>query len=598
MSHTIDAANRASGAVMRGGEWLIADEPPAAVMTRERLPEEYRLIAQTAHEFMTNEAEPALEALERKDWSAARRLLRRCGDLGLLGVDAPESLGGIGLDKVAALVVVEAIGANASVSTIFGAQSGLVTIPLLCFGTPDQQQRYLPRILSGEMPGAYCLSESGSGSDAMSVRTRAARQADGSWRLDGEKMWITNGGFADVFIVFAKADGDRFSAFIVERGFPGVSSGREEHKMGLHGSSTTPLLLAGAEIPAGNLLGDIGKGHKIAFNVLNYGRFKLAGMCSGGAKAALAEAATYASSRRQFNRPIAAFGAIRHKLAEMTIRVYVVESMLYRMAGWLDTAVGAAGHDPVAAAAALEEFAIEASLLKVAGSEMTDYVVDENVQIHGGNGFVRDYAAERRFRDARVNRIFEGTNEINRLLVPAMLLKRAQKGGTPVLEAAGRIGDDSLSPGAPAPAADESPLDAAARALAGLKRTALLVLGRAARTYGDRLADEQEVTMLASNLMIEVFGAESAWLRARQAVETGHVLAALHTDAAVVAVHDASLRAESSARTALSAMHTGDTLRASLSTLRRCSIAEPVDTVSARRRLADAVTRSRLYLFA
>ena len=596
MSQTIGRAS--PRVIARGGEWLVADEPAADVMTREQLPDEYRLIEQTADEFMANEAEPALEALERKDWSVAQRLLLRCGELGLLGVDAPESVGGVGLDKVAALVVGEAVGANASVATIFGAQSGLVTIPLLCFGTPEQQQRYLPRILSGELAGAYCLSESGSGSDALSVRTRAVRQADGSWQLDGEKMWITNGGFADLFIVFAKVDGDRFSAFIVERSFSGVSTGKEEHKMGLHGSSTTPLLLAGANVPADNLLGEIGKGHKIAFNVLNYGRFKLAGMCSGGAKAALVDAARYASSRRQFGQPIARFGAIRHKLAEMTIRAYVVESMLYRMAGWIDAAGEAAGHNPVAAAAALEEFAIEASLLKVAGSEMADYVVDENVQIHGGNGFVRDYAAERRYRDARVNRIFEGTNEINRLLVPGMLIKRALKGGTPVLDAASRLREELLSV-APVTASDEgSPLDGAARTVAGLKRTALLALGLAAQTYRERLAEEQEVTMLVADLILDVFGAESALLRARRAVQTGHVLSALHTDAAMVAAHDAGLRAEANARTALAAMESGDALRTSLAALRRSLKVEPCDTVRARGRIADSVTRTPRYLFA
>jgi alkylation response protein AidB-like acyl-CoA dehydrogenase len=593
---TDTTTERAPGAVKRGGEWLIVDEPAADVMTREQLPDEYRLIAQTAVEFMTNEAEPALDALERKDWSAARRLLARCGGLGLLGVDAPESVGGVGLDKVAALVVGEAVGANASVATIFGAQSGLVTIPLLCFGTPAQQQRYLPRILSGELAGAYCLSESGSGSDAMSVRARAVAQPDGSWVLDGEKLWITNGGFAGVFIVFAKVDGERFSAFIVERGFPGVSSGKEEHKMGLHGSSTTPLVLAGAQVPAENLLGEIGRGHKIAFNVLNYGRFKLAGMCSGGAKAAIADAAAYAASRRQFGQAIDSFGAIRHKLAEMTIRAYAVEAMLYRVAGWLDAATGGA-HDPAAAAAALEEFAVEASLLKVAGSEMADFVVDENVQIHGGNGYVRDYAAERRYRDARVNRIFEGTNEINRLLVPGMLVKRALKGGAPLLQAAARLSEELLSMAPAGASEDDGAIAAAARTLAGLKRTAVLALGLAADTYREKLADEQEVAMLVADLMLEAFAAESAWLRAARAVDTSHPVATLHADAASVVVHDAGLRAEQLARTAIAAMQSGDARRVSLAALRRTLKVEPVNTVQARRRIAEAVSRTRGYIF-
>ena len=583
-------------AIRRGGDWLIADEPGPEVLTRERLPDEYRLIAQTTDEFMASEVEPALAALERKDWSVARQLVRRCGELGLLGVDAPETVGGIGLDKAAALVVGESIGANASMATIHGAQSGLITIPLLCFGTPEQQQRYLPRILSGELVGAYALSESGSGSDAMSVRTRASREVDGSWVLDGEKMWITNGGFADVFVVFAKIDGEHFSAFIVERQFAGVSSGKEEHKMGLHGSSTTPLLLAGAKVPAANLLGEAGKGHKIAFNVLNYGRFKLAGMCSGGAKAAIGDAAKYASSRRQFGQPIAAFGAIRHKLGEMTVRAYAVESALYRLAGWLDSA-GGGTHDPATAAAALEEFAVEASLVKIAGSEMADYVFDENVQIHGGNGFVRDYAAERRYRDGRVNRIFEGTNEINRLLAPAMLIKRALRGGSTILDAAARLRDSA--PVSTRHAADrDSPLTAASRTVSGLKRIALSSLELAATRYRERLADEQEITMLVADLVVDAFTAESALLRAGSAVDSAHRLAPLHVDAATVAVHDAGLRAEMRARTALGAMLSGDTLDEALADVRRFLTVEPVDTVQARRRIADAVVGSQRYIFA
>src|SRR5688572_24279278 len=427
-----------------GAEWLVADTPADEVFTPERLSAEHRLIEQTAAEFMTNEVAPALADLEKKDWAKARALVARAGELGLIGVDTPEEFGGVGLDKAAAIVVGEAVGESASFATTFGAQTGLVIIPVLCFGTPDQQQKYLPKIVSGEMIGAYCLSESGSGSDALSARTKATKLADGSWSLTGEKMWITNGGFADVFIVFAKVDGEHFSAFIVERGFPGVSSGKEEHKMGLHGSSTTPIVLQDAKVPAANLLGEIGKGHKIAFNVLNYGRFKLAAMCTGGARGTVGEAARYALSRRQFGQPIATFGAIRQKLADMSLRLYAAESALYRTTGLIDGQI-AGSHDAATVLAALEEFAFEASLLKVLSSEMVDFVVDENVQIHGGNGFVADYPAERRYRDARVNRIFEGTNEINRLLMPGILIKRGLKGALPLIASAKALRDALMS---------------------------------------------------------------------------------------------------------------------------------------------------------
>jgi hypothetical protein len=432
-----------------------------------------------------------------------------------------------------------------------------------------------------------------SGSDALGARARATRQPDGSWRLSGEKLWITNGGFADVFIVFAKVDGEQFSAFIVERGFKGVASGKEEHKMGLHGSSTTPVVLSEAEVPAANLLGEIGKGHKIAFNVLNYGRFKLAAMCTGGAKACIAEAAAYAASRRQFGQPIASFGAIRHKIAEMTLRAFAVESAMYRTAGLIDAAIA----DGAAAIAALEEFAIEASILKVAASEMLDFVVDENVQVHGGNGFVADYPAERHFRDARVNRIFEGTNEINRLLIPGMLIKRATKGGPPVIAAARALRDELMAP--PAAASDsDDPLVNARRTVGALKKTALLTLGLALDTHGEALQHEQETLMLVADIIIDVFVAESAVLRAEQAAAVTHPLAALHTDAASVYAHDAGLRADVAARTLLPALGSGDALKTSMAALRRVLKVAPVNTVAARRRIADAVGERRTYLFA
>ncbi|MFI5178515.1 MAG: acyl-CoA dehydrogenase family protein [Vicinamibacterales bacterium] len=577
----------------KGGEWLTTDVAAEAVFTPERLSDEHRLAGQTAQEFVTKEVLPALPELERKNWTLARTLIQRAGDLGLLGIDVPEALGGVALDKAASIVVGEIVGTSASFATTFGAQTGLAIIPILCFGTDAQQRAYLPRIVTGELIGAYCLSESVSGSDALGARARATLQPDGSWRLNGEKLWITNGGFADLFIVFAKVDGEQFSAFIVERGFKGVASGKEEHKMGLRGSSTTPMLLTDAEVPARNLLGEIGKGHKIAFNVLNYGRFKLAAMCSGGAKFVVAEAAKYATSRRQFGQPIAAFGAIRHKIAEMTLRTYAIESALYRTAGLIDGASGSAAH----AAAALEEFAVEASALKVAASEMLDYVVDENVQIHGGNGFVEDYPAERHFRDARVNRIFEGTNEINRLLVPGMLIKRALKGGVPIVAAAKRLQDELLGPAAQPAAESDDPLVNARRTVGCLKKTALMAVGLALQKYGESIQQEQEILMLLADIIIDVFVTESAVLRAEQTAGARHATASLQADAAAVGAHDAGLRADAAARTLIAAVAAGDAQRTALAALRRFLKVAPLDTIAARRRIADAAIARRAYLF-
>jgi alkylation response protein AidB-like acyl-CoA dehydrogenase len=585
--------------ILRGGAWLLETSEPSAVFTPERFTEEHRLIAQTADEFVDNEVLPVLEQLEQKDWALARRLVVRCGALGLLGVDVPEAYGGVQLDKVTSLVVSERLARSASFGATFGAQANLTILPLVLFGTDAQKQKYLPKLLTGELVGAYALSESGSGSDALSAKTRATLQADGSFVLAGEKMWITNGGFADLFIVFAKVDGERFTAFIVERAFAGVSSGKEEHKLGLHGSSTTPLLLQDVRVPAENLLGEIGKGHKVAFNVLNFGRFKLGAMCVGGARGAIGESAKYAAQRKQFGQPIASFGAIRHKLGEMTARMYAVESLMYRTAGLIDARVEATPHEPTdgsAALAALEEYAVEASIAKVAGSEMLDFVLDENVQIHGGNGFVTDYPAERHYRDARVNRIFEGTNEINRLLIPGMLAKRAAKHDLPIIAAAKALQDELLGPSA-APQASDSPLADERAAVQAFKKTALMVLGLAMQTYREALGDEQEVLMHTADILIDVFSADSAVLRA-QAAAAGRVPnATLHADAARVFVNDAAMRVDASARQALAAMADGDTLRTMLAALRRLMKVTPINTVAPRRRIADETVARGGYVF-
>ena len=579
-------------AAAKGGSWLIEDGGRDGAFTRERLNDEQRMVGETAEAFIDKEVIPATDQLEQKDWTLARSLVRRAADLGLLATDVPEQYGGLDLDKVSSVVVGEAVGRSASFATTFGAQTGLVITPILCFGTEEQKTKYLPRLVSGELIGAYALSETGSGSDALGARTRATKSDDGSFVLSGEKMWITNGGFADVYIVFAKVDGEAFSAFIVERAFPGVSNGKEEHKLGLLGSSTTPLILQDARVPAANLLGKIGKGHKIAFNTLNYGRLKLGAMCSGGSRLAIEEAARYAAQRKQFGKPIASFGAIKHKLGEMTARHYAVEAMLYRTTGLIDAALED-GHQPAQILLALEEFAIEASILKVASSETLDFVLDENVQIHGGNGFVRDYPAERHYRDARVNRIFEGTNEINRLLIPGLLARRALKGGLPLIPAAKALMDEVMAPPSMSEPSD-APLAAERRAVAGMKKLALMVLGTAMQTYGTGLADEQEVLIAAADIIIDVYGGESALLRASQADGAARDL---HHAAARVYINDAAMRVEASARTALAAMADGDTLRTLLAALRRLLKVTPINAVALRRQLAEATVERRSYLF-
>ncbi len=578
----------------RGGGWLVAETAPAAVMTRERLSDEHRMIEQTAAEFMAGDVLPVMDRLEAKDWALNRELLRKCGALGLLGTSVPETYGGVDLDKVASLLVSEQLARNASFATTFGAQANLTILPITLYGTAAQQQRYLPGLVSGQLAGAYCLSEPGAGSDALGARTTATRQADGSFVLSGEKTWISNGGFADVFVVFAKVDGAHFTAFLVERAWPGVSSGQEEHKMGLHGSSTTPVVFQDVRVPADAVLGDLGRGHKVAFNVLNFGRFKLGAMTSGGAKGTIADAAKYAAERRQFGAPIATFGAIRHKLGAMVAAEYALESLVYRTAGLLDEAIAAAGGGPAAVLEALEEFAVEASIAKVHGSEVAGFVVDEAVQIHGGNGFVADYPVERKYRDARVNRIFEGTNEINRLLIPGLLVKKALKGDLPLLAAGKALQADLL--GAPAmPPASESLLEAAGRAVAACRKTTLLVAGVAMQTLGDALQHEQEVLSLVADLAIQTFAADSAVLRARAAAGTAAVL---HETAALVAADDAAAGVERAARTALAALAEGDTLRTHLAGLRRVLKPAPVNTVRLRRQLADAAAAQGAYPFA
>ena len=588
---------------IKGGAWLIEETDPSTVMTPEQLSEEHRLIGQTAAEFVDQEVRPNAARLEQKDWSLNRTLLAKCGALGLLGTNVPEEYGGVDLDKIATLVVSEQISRYSSFGATFGAQANLTVLPIYMFGTDAQKRKYLPGLVAGETVGAYCLSESGSGSDSLGAKTRAMRQPDGTFVMSGEKMWITNGGFADVFLVFAKVDGEHFTAFIIERAWAGVSSGKEEHKMGLHGSSTTSVILQDVKVPADAVLGEIGKGHKVAFNVLNFGRFKLGAMCSGGARAAIDEATKYASTRKQFGAPIATFGAIKYKLGEMIAREFALESMMYRTAGLIDNLVSAtsagAAHHGAPMLKAVEEFSVEASIAKVLGSEIIDYILDENVQIHGGNGYVHDYPAEGHYRDARVNRIFEGTNEINRLLIPGMLMKKALKGDLPLIAAAKRLQDEILSPSMALPDDDGGALADESRTVLAFKKVVLMLAGTAMQRFGDKLQDEQEILTYLADVLIDTYASESALLRAlRSTSESATVKTAdLQIDAARVYIHEAAGRIELAARHCLAAMAEGDVLRTQLAALRRLLKVTPVNTVILRRRLADAAVAKGGYLF-
>ena len=565
-----------------GGAWLLGETSPGDVFSPEDRNDEHRMISATAQAFIEQEVIPRREALEAKDWAVARKLMRECGELGLLGVDVPESFGGVGLDTVSSVLVSEAMGRHASFATTAGAHMGLCVVPLLWFGTPAQRSTYLPGLVAGEIIGAYGLSEAGSGSDALGARATATPLPDGGYELNGEKLWITNCGFADLFVVFAKVNGEHFTAFLVPRTTPGVTPGREEHKMGLHGSSTAPLLLQGARVGADAVLGEVGKGHKVAFTVLNYGRFKLGAMTTGGARQALKEAARYASTRRQFGQPIAEFGAIKLKLSEMAARLYAGESALYRVAGSLDH--GDTPHE--ARSRAFEQHAVEASILKVLASETLQYVLDENIQIHGGNGFVRDYPAEGYYRDARVNRIFEGTNEINRLLLAGQLVRRAAKGEIALIAAARALPDQLLAPPIAPP---EAPAALLRHVASGLKKATVMLLGAAMQRYQEKIADEQEVLVWIADMAIDAYAVDSAVLRALRVIDDADAdAAASHRDAALIVASEAALRADALLRRALPAVLEGDMLRIALSGARRLLKMPAVDQRPWRRSLAAA----------
>jgi alkylation response protein AidB-like acyl-CoA dehydrogenase len=586
-----------------GGSFLLEERAPEDIFTPEDFTEQHQLIAQTAEEFAHNEIIPNIEKMEHKDFSVTRALMRKAGELGLSSAEIPEAYGGLEMDKVTAAVIADHIAKYAGFATSWGGHTGIGTLPIVYFGSDAQKQKYLPRLAAGEIIGAYALSEASSGSDALNCRTRAELSSDGRhYVLNGEKMWITNAGFADLFTVFAKVDGEKFTAFLVEKSFPGFSIGAEEHKMGIRGSSTCPVILNDCKVPVENILGEIGKGHIIAFNILNVGRFKLGAMCVGGARLALEHAIAYAKQRKAFKKVIADFGLIREKLAQMATLIYVGESLVFRTVGMMDVALAAVDKSSADALGntrkAIEEYAVECSIIKVWGSEMVDYVVDETVQIYGGYGFVEEYPAERAYRDARINRIFEGTNEINRLIITGFLLKRATSGQLPLMPAIKKLMDEVVA--GPSAAEDrEGPLAEERKLVAQAKKLSLFAAGAATQKYMQALENQQEILGAIADMVIEVYAMESAVLRAQKISEcAGQSAAALPIAMTRVYLSLAMEKVEASARKIIAAVAEGDMLRTQLAILRRLAKYEPFNTIALRQQIAQTMLERGKYSLA
>lgn len=585
----------------KGGSFLLESPASQDIFTPADLTDDQKLIGQTAEEFVVKEVLPLVKDLEAKKSGLMPELVRKAAELGLMSGGTPEEYGGAGLDKVATTQLTEKISIYGGFAVTHGAHAGIGTLPIVYFGTEEQKKKYLPRLASGEYIGAYCLSEPQAGSDAQNLLTRAELNKEGThYILNGQKMWITNGGFADLYIVFAKVDGEKLTAFIVERAFPGCKPGNEEHKMGIHGSSTTPIFLENCKVPKENVLHEIGRGHIVAFNVLNAGRFTLGASCVGGSKQVLITASKYSKERKAFGKQIGDFGLIKEKIAEMAIRIFAVESMVYRSAGYMEAAMHAAadsGNKTQATMKALEEYAIESSIAKVYGSEMLDFVVDEAVQILGGYGFHEDYPVCRAYRDSRINRIFEGTNEINRMLIIQMLMKRALGGQLSLIPAAMKLADEILA----GPSFEEKPggiLAEEAGTIANAKKMFLQAAGGAMQKYREKLADEQELIAALANIVMEIYAMESTLLRAQKAAGTkGETAAAVMVDAARVFVSDAAERVDHEAKRAVAAVHEGDMLTTQLAVLKRFGKRPVVDTIAARRRIASAVQAQDRYPF-
>ncbi len=575
-----------------GGQFLLEAAKPDDIFTPEDFDETHNMIAETTREFVERSVLPHTQEFEYgKKVELNIPMLRAAGEAGLLAVDVPEAYGGMGADKATIMLVTERMGWSGSFSATHGAHSGIGTLPIVYFGTSEQKQRYLPKLASGELTGAYALTESGSGSDALAARATAVLDTDGRhYLLNGTKQYITNAGFADVFIVFAKVDGDKFTAFIVDRDSPGLSIGAEERKMGINGSSTCSLILEDARVPVSNALGEIGKGHVVAFNILNVGRFKLGAGAVGACKATLAHVVPYVQQRQQFGKFLSEFGLIRAKLADVAARTFVSESMVYRTAGLMDRAIAGLDHEDPSydrkTIDQVEEFTIECSMIKVFASEALSFAADEGLQCLGGYGFCEDYPLERIYRGERINRIFEGTNEINRMLIPGMLLRKALKGELPFFAAAKKVADELLGPPAFGELAEPGFLEVETRLVASMKKVLLAALGFAAQKVGMGLKDRQEVLSDAADIAMEIYACESGLLRAlKKAKRVGQDAAAPMGDIVTLYTHDAMDRVAVWGRNILASVGSGDELRTMLAGLRRIAKHDPVD----RARLHDVI---------
>ncbi len=584
----------------KGGAFLLEQRAPEEIFTPEDFTDEHRAIARTTDEFWTKEVGPYVETIQHEDKGVAVQILKKSAELGLTGVIIPEKFGGMEMDLTSMMIVAEGISKDGSYSGWHGAHTGIGTLPVLLFGTEAQKQKYLPKLAHAEMIAAYCLSEPQAGSDALAIKTRADLSPDGThYILNGQKMWITNGGYADLYTIFAKVDGEKFTAFLVERAYPGVQPGAEEKKLGIRGSSTTAVYLDNVKVPVENVLGEIGRGHVIAFNILNLGRLKLGPFAIGGCKDVIAVSAKYAKERKAFGKSIAEFGMIQHKLAEMAIRTYAAESMSYRVVGMIQSQLeGFSWDQPNASATmlkAVEEYATECSYIKVFASEALDYVVDEGVQIHGGYGYHQDYAVERAYRDSRINRIFEGTNEINRLLATGMLLKRAQRGQLPLVEAVKKLQAELLagpslgSTGPSGPFAEEN------RMVASAKKIGLLLLGVAYQKYMADIEEQQEVLAGITEVMMNAFAMESATLRAQKIANSGKN-AQNATEMCAVFTREAMDAIESAARVVLARCSDGDALRMNMAVLKRFTKYEPADAIGLRHSIAERVLNVGKYV--